>query len=315
MIDLGIQIEPQFGFDYPTTLQIAQTAEKIGFSHAWFSDHFFLDTEATQRTSYDIWTIMTAIAVQTRHLRIGSMVLCNNYRHPAIAAKMVASLDHLSGGRFDCGLGAGWKEVEYNAYGIPFPSAGTRIDQLAEGIQVMKALWKDDKATFKGKHYNLKDAISFPKPLQQPYPPLWIGTMAVKPKMLRLIAQHATGANLAWAYTPDQVKEIYLTIDTFAKEMGRTDPISRSLGLWAGIYASEEAFEKMVQEQAKKRNVTIEDYRGRLEGALHGTPEFWLKRIHQYQESGIEKLIVMLPHQRELESLELIAEAVLPHLR
>ncbi|MHA2500455.1 MAG: LLM class flavin-dependent oxidoreductase, partial [Candidatus Hodarchaeales archaeon] len=278
------------------------------------SDHFFLDPESSQRISYDIWTIMTAIAVQTQHLRIGSMVLCNSYRHPAVAAKMVASLDHISNSRFDFGFGAGWKEIEYNAYGIPFPSAKIRIEQLAEGIQVMKALWKEDKANFQGKYYELKDAISFPKPLQQPHPPLWIGTMAVKPKMLQLIAQYADGANLAWAYTPEQVKDTYSTIDNFAREAGRKAPIRRSLGLWAGIYRSEDDFEKAVEETAKKRGLELEDYRRRLEGALHGPPEFWLKRISEYQQVGIEKLILMFPYQKESESLDLIAEIVLPNL-
>ncbi|MFX0114048.1 MAG: LLM class flavin-dependent oxidoreductase [Candidatus Hodarchaeota archaeon] len=314
MIDFGIQIEPQFGFDYPATLQIVQTTENIGFSNIWLSDHFFLDTESTNKISYDIWTIMTAIAVQTQHLRIGSMVLCNSYRHPAVAAKMVATLDQISNGRFEFGFGAGWKQIEYNAYGFPFPSAKIRIEQLAEAIQVMKALWKEDKANFQGKYYELIEAISFPKPLQQPHPPLWIGTMAVKPKMLQLIAHYADGANLAWAYTPEQVKDTYSRIDNYAEKFGRKTPIRRSLGLWAGIYRSENEFEQAIQETAKRRGMPLEGYRHRLEGALHGPPEFWLKRIAEYEEAGIEKLILMFPYQKELESLDLLAETVLPHL-
>ncbi len=311
MIDLGLQIEPQFGYDYAEIIAISQKAAETGIHNIWFSDHFFLDKESVDKVSYDIWTVMTAVAVQLKQIRVGSLVLCNNYRHPSVVAKMVASLDQISGGRFDFGIGAGWKEIEYYAYGIPYPSASTRIEQLDESIQIMKLLWNKEKVSFTGKHYQIQDAISHPKPLQQPHPELWIGTMKAKPKMLRLIAKHADGANIAWSYTPKQVGDLFSKIDDFAKKEDRKLPVKRSLGLWAGIYPTEDKFNDFMKGQAQKRGMDEERYRKRMEGTLHGPPEFWLKRLEEYKRVGVEKLIFMFPYRKELGQLSLLKKTVL----
>jgi alkanesulfonate monooxygenase SsuD/methylene tetrahydromethanopterin reductase-like flavin-dependent oxidoreductase (luciferase family) len=311
---MGVQVEPQFGFDYSSIVEIATVAEKNNFSHIWFSDHFFLNTKSTKLVSLDIWTVMSALATQTTKIRIGSMVLCNNYRHPAVLAKMISSLDHISGGRFDFGYGAGWKEVEYKAYGLPFPSAGIRIKQLAEGIEVITKLWTEEKATFSGEYYELNDAISFPKPFQKPHPPIWIGTMEAKPKMLKLISKYATGSNIAWAYTPAQVKVLKNKIDTFAREYGRKKPIKMSLGLWAALYQSDDEFEEEIKKRAKGRNVSENQVRERLKGSLHGTVDYWIKQLKAYHEIGVSHFIFMFPEQKEVESIKLVNERVIPYL-
>ncbi|MHA1304026.1 MAG: LLM class flavin-dependent oxidoreductase [Candidatus Heimdallarchaeaceae archaeon] len=195
----GVQIEPQFGYTFEQIKNIVQKAEALGFSHAWFSDHFMLNQDAVNVESHECLTAMMAAASYTEKLRIGSLVLCNSYRYPSVLAKQIASLDQYSNGRIDFGYGAGWKELEYNAYGIPFPSAKVRLEMLKEAIQVIRKLWKEEKANFLGKYYTLRDAISYPKPVQNPMD-IWIGTMYAKEKMLTLAAEYADGINLAWAY-------------------------------------------------------------------------------------------------------------------
>ncbi|MHA2504585.1 MAG: LLM class flavin-dependent oxidoreductase, partial [Candidatus Kariarchaeaceae archaeon] len=148
----GVQIEPQFGYDFDQIDAILKAAEQSGFSHAWFSDHFMMRADSTDLVSYECFTAMMAAVASTSTLRIGSLVFCNNYRHPAVLAKQIASLDHYSKGRIEFGYGAGWKEVEYTAYGIDYPTAGTRIKMMNEGIEVIRKLWADDYANYEGKY-------------------------------------------------------------------------------------------------------------------------------------------------------------------
>src|SRR5215475_10212644 len=122
MTRFGIQIEPQFGFTYAELVDLAKEAERLNFTALWASDHLFFDAHSERRNCLDTWTLITALAPLTTRLRVGTLVTCNSYRLPSILARMAASVDHLSHGRLEFGLGAGWKEIEYKAYGIPFPS-------------------------------------------------------------------------------------------------------------------------------------------------------------------------------------------------
>lgn len=310
---LGVQVEPQFGFNYLDILNIAKAAEDNNFSHLWLSDHFFLDENAVDKPCLDLLSVIAALSRETSTLRLGSLVLSNSYRHPAVLAKALATIDHLSAGRLEWGYGAGWKEVEYNAYGIPYPSAGVRIKQLVEGIQVIRKLWSDDKANFQGEYYQLKDAISAPKPVQEGGPPLWVGTMKAGPKMLRVIGEYAHGANIAWRYTPDQVRDIRDKINVTAEQIGRS--VELSLGLWAALYPSEEAFEEGLASRAKERGLAVDDLRDRLVGAMHGSPDYWVNQLKAYADVGVETFVFMFPHGQEVEQVRLVNELVIPRLR
>ncbi|OLS28236.1 MAG: Pyrimidine monooxygenase RutA [Candidatus Heimdallarchaeota archaeon LC_2] len=164
-IKFGIQIEPQFGFKYNNIKEIALQGEKLEFTSIWSSDHFFYGPNPEVTDCLEAWTLLSALAVDTSTIRLGTLVTGNNYRYPPLLAKMTATVDQISGGRLDFGLGAGWKQNEYEAYGIPFPSVKDRMDQLEEAIQIIKKLWTEPKVTFQGKHYQLKDAYSSPKPV------------------------------------------------------------------------------------------------------------------------------------------------------
>ena len=313
-MEFGIQIEPQFGFDYGDISKIAQNGLDNGFSTVWFSDHFMLDGNSTDKVLLDPWLVMTALVTEIPDIRVGSLVFCNSYRNPALHAKMAATLDVLSGGRLEFGIGAGWKKLEYGAYGYDFPDDMTRIEQLAESIQIIRRIWSEDKASFDGKHYKIKELVSFPKPVQQPHPTIWVGTMYGKQYMLKLTAKHGDGINLAWSFTPKQLESIFSKLEAYRKEYGRSKEIKKSVGFWTHIFESEEDMEKGIIEGAKKRNIPLEKYRERVSSSMWGTPEIIIKKLETYRDLGVSHSIFMFPHQEELKQIELFGSKVLSKL-
>ena len=162
----------------------------------WVFDHFHTVPVPTQEATYEAWTLMAALAAVTDTIRLGQMCTCNGYRSPAYLAKVAASIDVISGGRLEMGIGAGWYEHEFDGYGYPFPD-GTRLDQLDEAIQIMKAMWTEDGVSFAGEHYRLDGAICRPSPVQHPDIPVWVAGGGEK-VTLRLVARHADAANFGW---------------------------------------------------------------------------------------------------------------------
>ncbi len=313
-MEFGIQIEPQFGFDYEDISRIALKGLDNRFSTVWFSDHFMLDGNSTDKVLLDPWLVMTALVTEIPDIRVGSLVFCNSYRNPALHAKMAATLDVLSGGRIEFGIGAGWKKLEYGAYGYDFPDDMIRIEQLAESIQIIRSIWSEDKASFDGKHYKIKELVSFPKPVQKPHPTIWVGTMYGKQHMLKLTAKHGDGINLAWAFTPKQLDSIFSKLEVYRKEYGRSKEIKKSVGFWTHVFENEEDMEKGIIEGAKKRNIPLEKYRERVSSSMWGTPKIIIKKLEAYRDLGVSHSIFMFPHQEELKQIELFGSKVLPKL-
>jgi F420-dependent oxidoreductase-like protein len=209
-VDLGIQIEPQFGFSFDDVLAIAHQGEAAGFTRLWVSDHLFLGPDAVKTDCLEAWTLLAALAVRTDRIRIGPMVTAQSYRNPALLAKIAAGVDVMSGGRLDFGLGAGWKEVEYRGYGYDFPDAATRVTQMAETLEICTRMWKEERATYHGRHYRIHDALCSPKPVQRPLP-IWIG--GSKPRVMRIAAKYAHAFNLTVgasvpAELPDRLRDL-----------------------------------------------------------------------------------------------------------
>src|SRR3989442_10424996 len=186
-MDLGVQIEPQLGFKFEDVLAIALDAERAGFTRLWVSDHLFLDPNAANTDCLEAWTLLAALAVRTERIRIGPMVTSQSYRNPALLAKIAAGVDVMSRGRLEFGLGAGWKEVEYRAYGYEFPDGPTRVTQMIETLEICTRMWREKPATLPGEHYPLYDAPPPPKPPPKP-PPTSIG--GAKPPVLRASPPH-----------------------------------------------------------------------------------------------------------------------------
>ena len=230
-------------------------------------------------------------------------------------AKMAATLDNLSNGRLEFGIGAGWKKIEYDAYGYPFPDDLTRIAQLGEAIQIIKGVWTHDKFTFEGEHYHVKDIVSFPKPVQKPHPKVWVGTMRGKEKMLELIARYGDGINVAWTFSSSQCEEIFRNLDRLYKANGRdSTEMGKSVGLWTRCFVSEEEMDLAISENAAKRGVSEEKYRERISSALWCTPKTMVDRLKQYLDLGVSHIILMLPHGEELKQIKLIGQKVLSKL-
>ncbi len=313
-MEFGVQIEPQFGYTFDNVSKITDVALKTGFSTVWFSDHFMLDKDATDRILLEPWLLMTALTQQNSKVRVGSMVFCQSYRNPALTAKMAATLDVLSNGRLEFGIGAGWKEIEYKAYGYPFPKPMTRINELADTVQIIRGIWTNERFTFKGKHYQVDEVISYPKPVQDPMP-IWIGAQNGKEYMLRLTAKHGDGINIAWMTTPEDLDRRFQRLTHLAKKYGRdTSDIQKSVGLWTRIFKSEEEMEEAIIENAKERNISVDEYRERVAQALWGTPDYMVKRLREFMKVGVTHFIFMFPHEQELAQIKVLGKAVLSKL-
>jgi len=195
-LKIGIQIEPQMGYTYEDIVTLAKAVEDANFYSFTVSDHFFGNPDSVEKQAHDAWTLLALLTPQTERIRLGTVVTCQSYRNPAQLAKIVATLDNASYGRIDFGIGAGWKETEYEAYGYPFPSTKTRILQLREAIQIINLLWTEDRPSFEGEYYSIKETMFLPKPVQKPRIPIWVGNQKLKtPMMEEIIARYADGLN------------------------------------------------------------------------------------------------------------------------
>jgi F420-dependent oxidoreductase-like protein len=208
-------------------------ADEAGFGHCWNMDHFASLGGDETKDIFEAWTTLAGMAALTSRVRIGCSVTGNTYRHPAELAKMAVTVDHLSGGRLEFGIGAAWAENEHTMLGLPFGTAGDRADRLEEALQIITSLWTETRTTFDGKHYQLRDAIAEPKPVQSPYPPIWIGGSGRR-RTLRMAAEYAAVWNAAGG-TPAEVAEASAVLDRHCADVGR-DPatIRRSVQIRFG---------------------------------------------------------------------------------
>jgi F420-dependent oxidoreductase-like protein len=205
-------------------------ADEAGFDHCWCMDHLATLGPRDDGPIFEAWTLLAGMAVATSRTRIGCMVTGNTYRHPAVLAKAAVTVDHLSAGRLEFGLGAGWAENEHTMLGLPFGTKSDRADWLEETCELIVSLWTQQRTSFDGKHYKLTGAIAEPKPVQQPHPPIWIGGSG-RQRTLRITARYADVWNAAGG-SPEEVAEVSAVLDQRCAEIGR-DPaqIRRSVQL------------------------------------------------------------------------------------
>ena len=304
-VDFGIQIEPQFGFTYKHIQEIAREAENLGLESIWISDHFFMTDDSTDINCLECWTTLTALARDTTKLRLGAMVAAQSYRNPALSANMAASLDHISNGRLNYGIGAGWKEVEYSAYGYDFPTAARRIKQLDESLFIVKNMWTQPKATFSGKYYHVTDAVCSPKPVQSPLP-IWVGGMGTK--TLMVAAKHADAVNFAWSQPTDIIEERLNVLQKHCTKIGRDfNEIKKSVGLMVSIVDESENM-KVDQDERYLR------YLGRQNPVMHISSEELAETISDYLDAGVSHFILRFNYCEELMMLRKFAKEVLPKI-
>jgi F420-dependent oxidoreductase-like protein len=201
--------------------EVWRIADDEGFDHCWIMDHFATLGGDLTGDIFEAWTLLAAMAEATSRTRIGCMVTGNTYRHPGVLAKTAVTVDHLSGGRLEFGIGAGWAENEHTMFDLEFGTVGDRMDRLEEACQIIRSLWTEKRTTFGGRHYRIVDAIAEPKPVQRPYPPIWIGGSGRR-RTLRIVAQYADAWNAAGG-TPDEVADLSAVLDRHCADVGR-DP-------------------------------------------------------------------------------------------
>ncbi len=196
-------------------------ADDSGFDHCWNMDHFASLGGDDTLDIFEAWTLLAGMAARTTRTRVGCSVTGNTYRHPAVLAKAAVTVDHLSGGRLEFGIGAGWAENEHTMLGLPFGTARDRADWLEEALPIIRSLWTEPRTTFTGKHYLLTEAVAEPKPVQTPHPPIWIGGVGRR-RTLRMAAEHAAVWN-APGGSPAEVAELSAVLDVHCADIGR-DP-------------------------------------------------------------------------------------------
>ncbi|UCG89762.1 MAG: TIGR03560 family F420-dependent LLM class oxidoreductase [Candidatus Heimdallarchaeota archaeon] len=315
-IRFGIQIEPQLGFNYDTVEKIALNAEKVGYDSIWASDHFFLDQKSEEKNCMEAWTLLAAIAAKTNTLRLGTLVTCNSYRYPAVLAKMAATVDMISNGRLEFGIGAGWKEIEYIAYGISFPSVKDRMDQLEESIQIIKKLWTEPKVNFDGNHYQIKEAFSAPKPMQQ-LPPIFIGGTGKK-RILNMVAKYADYCNFGWFLDPKTIPELLNALKQHCKDENRDyETVGKSYFASVIVTETEDELDKILAERAKLRNMSLEGYKKSINNlnVFYGTPEVVQQGFDHLIDLGFDYFQIMFPYPSDYEQSNKFAKFVIPKLK
>jgi F420-dependent oxidoreductase-like protein len=216
------------------TLEVAQQAERLGFESIWLFDHFHTVPRPTDEITFESFTSLSALAAVTERVRLGHIVICTAFRNPAVTAKMISTMDAISGGRMDLGIGAGWKKDEWIAYGFGFPETKERLAMLADHLEVITRMLAGDKhehATYEGRYAHVKDARNVPKPIQRPRVPIMVGGNGPNVTW-RLAAKHADELNVD-GMTPDEVAEALPTIRSRCEEIGR-DPATLpvSVHIW-----------------------------------------------------------------------------------
>src|SRR3954468_4096212 len=300
-------------------LRVARLAEDLRFESVWVYDHFHTVPVPSEEATHEAWTLMAAFGAATSRVRLGQMCTCMGYRNPMYLAKVAATVDVVSGGRTELGIGAGWYEHEWNAYGYGFPSAGDRIAMLAEGVEIMRQAWEKGRATEAGEHYQVDGAICRPTPLQEGGIPLWIAGGGEK-KTLRIAAQHAAYTNFDGTLEGFRHKSQVLA--DHCKDLGRDfGEITRSANYNVFIGRDEaeladrlRAFEDRLRPYlpAEVLASTVEQY---TIGPLVGTPEQILERLTELQQAGMTYAIANF-HEAAFDDsgIRLYAEHVMPAL-
>lgn len=282
---------------YEAMTRVAQTADELGFTSAWLVDHFHTTPRPAQEITFECWTTTAALARDTKRIRIGQTVTCAGYRNPALLAKMASTVDVLSHGRLNFGIGAGWHEHEYRGYGYDYPDTAERLRRLGEALQVIRAMWTQEEAVFEGKYYQVHGAINQPKGVQQPHIPILIGGGGEK-VTLKLVAQYGDACNVFG--DAETLKHKFAVLKAHCEAIGRDyESIRRTAGALCYIGDTDE------QAQAKFPAAL----RGRptAAGALIGSPETIRQRLIELEEAGVQELILGFPDVLQLETLRFFA--------
>ena len=277
-------------------VELYKRIEDLGYGWISVWDHFYAADMTGDAECLEAVSMHAALALSTSKVRCGSLVYSVGYRHPAVLANAIATIDHLSGGRTDVGIGAGWSQMEYDAYGIPFPSVGTRMSQLEEGIQVLRGLLHDEVSSFDGRWFQLRDARNEPRPVQAKLP-IWVGGGGEK-KTLRIAAQYADGWNVPFI-SPEEFARKRGILHQHCEDVGR-DPSEVRCTVNVGMAYTDES---LVEQFGRIAEMV-------RPGVLFGTDEQMLDRIGEYVDAGAEQINIAMRAPFDPDALERFAKAV-----
>jgi F420-dependent oxidoreductase-like protein len=290
-----------------------QKLDAWGYDSLWAFDHFYpIFTPDPAGPCMENWTLLGALSQNTKRARIGSLVNGNTYRNPCLTAKMAATLDQISGGRLNLGLGAGWYELEHRSFGVDFKTIGGRLRALDESCEIIKSMFANEKTTLHGKHYNVVDAVCNPKPIQKPGVPLMIGGRGEK-DLLRIVAKHADMWNTMHS-NPAEMKRLIGVIERHGDTVGRnTDEIEKTIMMPLCYRASKDREQLIAGTVASMARVTPEQARDRI---MIGSKQECLDKIDQYLKAGVTHFIFSLRWPILVEDeFQAFAEEVIPSVR
>ncbi len=307
LVDIDDPVE-----QFETMVRVTQAAERLGFDSVWLFDHFHTYHRPVLETTFEAWTSTAALARETSRIRIGQMVTCAAYRNPALLAKMASTVDVMSAGRLDFGIGAGWYEHEYLAYGYPFPPVPVRLRMLAESLQVIHAMWSEPRASFDGEFYRIDGAINEPKPIQRPHPPVWVGGAGEK-VTLRLAARYGDATNFG-GHLDDMgwYRHKFGVVRAHCEAIGRDpDTLIRSSDVETTLVLPGDDPEALTERY--RRGQTLEEYRSH---AVVGGPQELIDTYGRLIDAGVDYIVISdVPGLARFDVLEALAADVLPAFR
>ena len=308
-------IEGQEGVTWEQWVALARVCEARGFQGLFRSDHYLSFDRPDERGALDAWSTLAGLAAVTERIRLGTMVSPVTFRHPSVLAKSVATVDHISGGRVELAMGAGWFEREHEAFGFAFPSDGERMDVLTEQVEIVHRLWdrSEDAVTFEGAHYRLDAVRSLPFPLQEPHPPLILGGGA-GPRAAALAARWADEYDVV-SVGPGEARSARARLSAACEAIGR-DPRSLRMSLMTGVVVAAD------RSGLERRMAAVMDREGESgmwatrsnDGVprIAGTVDEALQRLAEYAEAGVDRILMQHLVHEDLEMLELIGAEIVP---
>jgi len=307
MFKIGIHVGLQY-VSYEDLKRLWKMADMAGFKFISTWDHFYADPAPEDGgPNFEAISMLGSLAALTKNVRVGALALCIGYRQPAVIANAAATIDHISGGRFELGLGAGWLETEYNDYCIPFPQISTRLEMLEESVQIIDSMLTNKTTSFSGQYFSVKNAKCDPKPIQD-HLPIWICGGGEK-RTLRLAAKYSNGWNVPYI-SPDQYRHKIQVLNKWCEKENRnpTD-ISRTVnvGFYMGCsqqdaLVKQKAFEQLYGERALTQGP----------GMLLGTKDKVTDRITEYAKAGAEGLNIVVRAPFDWDAIQAFQEDVIP---
>jgi F420-dependent oxidoreductase-like protein len=306
LVDIEDQVE-----QFEAMVRVTKAAERLGFDSAWLYDHFHTYHRPVLETTFECWTSMAALARETSRIRLGQMVTCNSYRNPALLAKEATTVDVMSNGRLDFGIGAGWYEHEYLAYGYEFPPVGDRLRMMGEALAICRAMWTEPYASFEGEHYRISGAINEPKPVQKPHPPIWIGGEGEK-VTLKLAAQYADATNFGSGWDMDYYERKLEVLAAHCDAIGR-DPatIIHSTDVETTVVGPGQ--DPIDLTERYRRGESVEEYRTH---AIVGGKQEIIDAYARLIDAGMDYIIIAdVPGLATTDVVEFLGEEILPAFR